>query len=305
MTNVNKSLGQIIAKYRVIAQISQEELAKRAGIHRTYVSQLERGLKSPTLPILFDIAHSLNIQASFLVVELENSLSNLSTNMTYIFNKKFNINCGFQVNSSHIKTALNQTNDFLETIPSTVYRSIDYKTTSSIIGSMFCQSIANITGAIVNPIEKGHPDVIPLTGQNSSEELLRNYPEGLEVKCTVGNIKTGENLRAGETRVNFLTGITWQAHHQEVGKLLGIVWDFVSSSRDFNYPKVTAMFYANNLVTEDWGQISGTSGRNTKVTGMLSSGKTKMGQGWVALFNNRNYIETYQKIMKFTLEELN
>lgn len=304
MTNINKSLGKIIAKYRVIAQISQEELATRAGIHRTYVSQLERGLKSPTLAILFDIANSLNVQASFLVAELENSISKLSTNMTYIVNNQFNINCGFQVNSNHIEIALNQTNDFLETIPSTVYRSIDYKTTSSIIGSMFCQSIANITGAIVNPIEKGHPDVIPSIGQSSSEELLRNYPEGLEVKCTVG-IKKGRDLRAGETRVNVLTGITWQAHHQEVGKLLGIVWDFVSSNQDFNYPKITAMFYANNLVTEDWGQISGTSGRNTKVTGMLSSGKSKMGQGWVALLDNQDYIETYQKIMKFTLGELN
>lgn len=107
--------------------------------------------------------------------------------MIYIINNRFNIYRGFDVSSQHIESALHQTNEFLETIPSTVYKSIDYKTTSSIIGAMFCQAIANATGAIVNPIEKGHPDVIPSAGANSSEELLRNYPVGLEVKCTVGN----------------------------------------------------------------------------------------------------------------------
>jgi hypothetical protein len=59
--------------------------------------------------------------------------------MTYIINPNFNIFCGFDVNAKHIESALNQT------IPSTVYKNIDYKTTSSIVGSMFCQSIAWLT----------------------------------------------------------------------------------------------------------------------------------------------------------------
>lgn len=221
--------------------------------------------------------------------------------MTYIINSKFNINCGFEVNSQHVKSALYQTNEFLEIIPSTVYKNIDYKTTSSIVGSMFCHSIANATDAIVNPIEKGHPDVIPKAGEKASEEVLRNYPVGLEIKSTVGNITKGANLRAGQPRVNLLEGITWQAHHREVKKLFGLVWDFVQSEHDFNYPKITAAFYADNLVTDDWGEISGTKGRNTKVTGMRSSGKQKMGEGWVALIDDRNYKEIYQRIMRFSI----
>ncbi len=221
--------------------------------------------------------------------------------MTYIINPKFNISCGFEVNSQHIESALPQTNEFLEIIPSSVYKNIDYKTTSSIVGSMFCQSIANVTGAIVNPIEKGHPDVIPKAGENSSEELLRNYPVGLEIKCTVGNITQGANLRAGQPRISSLEGITWQAHHREVKKLLGLVWDFVKSEHDFNYPKITAIFYAENLVTDDWGEISGTEGRNTKVTGMKASGKQKMGQGWVALIDEQSYKDIYRRIMKFSI----
>ncbi|WP_017306736.1 hypothetical protein, partial [Spirulina subsalsa] len=115
--------------------------------------------------------------------------------MTYILKPNFNIDCGFNLNGNHIKSALDQTNRFLETIPSTVYKNIDYKTTSSIVGSMFCHAIADVVGAIVNPIEKGHPDIIPIAGKDASEGELRNYPVGLEVKCTVGNIPKGSNLR--------------------------------------------------------------------------------------------------------------
>ena len=111
----------------------------------------------------------------------------------------------------------------------------------------------------------------------------------------------GANLRAGQPRINALEGITWQAHHQEVKELLGLVWDFVESEHEFNHPKVTAVFYANNLTTNDWGNISGIEGRNTKVTGMKVSGKEKMGQGWVALIDDHLYKQTYQRIMKFSI----
>ncbi|MCW6035332.1 hypothetical protein K4A83_03455 [Spirulina subsalsa FACHB-351] len=223
--------------------------------------------------------------------------------MIYILKPNFNIDCGFNLNGNHVNSALDQTNRFLETIPSTVYKNIDYKTTSSIVGSMFCHAIADVVGAIVNPIEKGHPDIIPIAGKDALEGELRNYPVGLEVKCTVGNIPKGSKLRAGEPRINALVGITWQAHHQEVTKLLGLVWDFVASEYEFNYPKITAAFYADNLTIEDWGRISGTKGRNTKVTGMKTTGKQKMGQGWVALIEDPLYRERYQKILKFSIEE--
>ncbi len=298
MTEINHALGKVISQYRTAAKISQEELADRAGIHRTYVSQIERGLKSPTLSILIQISKSLNTTASILIAETE---QNKKKQITYLINSKFNISCGFQVNSQHIESALHQTNKSLETLPSSIYRNIDFKTTSSIVGSMFCQSIASTTGAVVNPIEKGHPDIIPKEGENSSEELLRNYPFGLEVKCTIGNITKGD-LRAGESRITNLKGIVWQAHHRDVKQLLGLVWDFVQSEEhDFNYPRITAIFYSDNLVTDDWGKISGTEGRNTKVSSMVLSGKQKMGQGWVAMINNQQYKETYQRIMKFSI----
>ncbi len=77
MGNVNKDIAQTIAKLRHEANISQEELADRAGIHRTYVSQIERSLKSPSLQVLMQIAAALNTSASEIIKEIEtNELHN-------------------------------------------------------------------------------------------------------------------------------------------------------------------------------------------------------------------------------------
>lgn len=222
--------------------------------------------------------------------------------MRYRINPDFNIDVGFSVNAKNIQDAVEHTNNILSDLPSALFRSIDYKTTSAMIGSVFCDNVANLTGGIVNPIEKGHPDIIPSIGANASEEELRKYPCGLEIKCTIGNIEAGANLRAGEMRIRKLTGVTWQAHHREVEALLGLVWDFVDDGRNFNYPAITGVFYTNELVEEDWGEISGTTGRNTKVTGMRVSGKIKMGSGWVSIIDRTEYLEKYQRYLGFSTQ---
>lgn len=201
------------------------------------------------------------------------------------------------VTATDVVEAANLTNSILMDLPSGLYRSLDYKTISAIVGSVFCDSLASRTKGIVNPIEKGHPDIIPPAGAKATEEQLRNYPEGLEVKCTVGNIEKGANLRAGVQRIDKLTGITWQAHHREVKELMGLVWDFVQVKDKFHFPGLTAAFYANNLRREDWGEISGTTGRNTKVTGMRSSGKQKMGSGWIMFIDDPKYLAKYPRML--------
>jgi transcriptional regulator with XRE-family HTH domain len=71
VNNPNKAFGKVIAGLRKDALLSQEELAERACIHRTYVSQIERGLKSPTLVLLFRLAHALNTKPSQILMRLE------------------------------------------------------------------------------------------------------------------------------------------------------------------------------------------------------------------------------------------
>ena len=219
--------------------------------------------------------------------------------MKYRFNHEFSINCGFPVTMRNVASAVQQTNKSLSQLPFSLYRSIDYKTTSAIVGALFCDSVAYFTDGVVNPIEKGHPDLIPIEGEKETEEVLRNYPVGLEVKATVGNIQKGANLRAGQRRISLLTGITWQAHHRETRELMGLVWDFAKVRDDTAYPTITGVFYSDQLENHDWGKISGTTGRNTKVTGMKVSGKKKMGAGWVAIPAVELYSEKLTRLLKF------
>jgi transcriptional regulator with XRE-family HTH domain len=47
--------------------ISQEELAHRAGLHRTYISDIERGARNPSLKTLSRLADALEMSTSDLI----------------------------------------------------------------------------------------------------------------------------------------------------------------------------------------------------------------------------------------------
>lgn len=65
------AFGRVLRATRLAKSISQEELAARSGYHRTYVGQLERGEKSPSLRTIFNLAATLGVAASKMVVETE------------------------------------------------------------------------------------------------------------------------------------------------------------------------------------------------------------------------------------------
>lgn len=71
--------GEVICELRRGAGLSQEALADKAGVHRTYVSQLERGLKSPTLAVLMKLAAALEVRPSKILVLLERSLNEIQS----------------------------------------------------------------------------------------------------------------------------------------------------------------------------------------------------------------------------------
>lgn len=217
--------------------------------------------------------------------------------MNYRTRKGFAIDVGFRVTGENVCEAIALTNDILGGLPASLYRSLDFKTVSSIVGSIFCDALASRTEAIVNPIEKGHPDLVPAQAASATEAVLRNFPQGLEIKCTVGNVEQGANLRAGVRRLDKLKSITWQAHHREVESLMGLVWDFANDHDSFKHPAITAAFYEDDLEEADWGKISGTTGRNTKVCGMTASGKQKMGRGWVVVLDEPEYLAGFEKIL--------
>ena len=54
-----KRLGRNLYRARVAADLTQDELAYMVGMHRTEVSNIERGLRIPRSDTLMKIAHSL------------------------------------------------------------------------------------------------------------------------------------------------------------------------------------------------------------------------------------------------------
>lgn len=69
--SLNQAFGETLRMARRQAKISQEELAARSGLHRTYVSQLERGQKSPSLNVVAGLARSLGVRPHELVRSAE------------------------------------------------------------------------------------------------------------------------------------------------------------------------------------------------------------------------------------------
>ncbi|MDD4975552.1 MAG: S24 family peptidase [Bacteriovorax sp.] len=61
------NFGKALKEYRLNAGMSQEELALNSELDRTYISMLERNLKTPTLTTLVKISRSLSISPSILL----------------------------------------------------------------------------------------------------------------------------------------------------------------------------------------------------------------------------------------------
>ena len=64
-------LGAYLRDARVNAGLTQEQLAHAARLDRTYISMLERDLRSPTLEVFFDLCHALDLKPSTLVGRIE------------------------------------------------------------------------------------------------------------------------------------------------------------------------------------------------------------------------------------------
>ena len=64
-------LGEELKRARDEAGLSQEEVAHRAGIDRSYLSQLENDRKSPTLDLLFRVCAALGVKTATLVGRVE------------------------------------------------------------------------------------------------------------------------------------------------------------------------------------------------------------------------------------------
>ena len=65
--DIRKTLGANLKRLRRAKGWSQEEYAFEAGIHRTYVSDIERGARNPTIEILVKLALPLGVEPAELI----------------------------------------------------------------------------------------------------------------------------------------------------------------------------------------------------------------------------------------------
>ena len=65
---VGVAFGKVLRELREEKGLSQEELAADAELDRTYPSLLERGKRTPSLTILFEIACALDTSPQYLVI---------------------------------------------------------------------------------------------------------------------------------------------------------------------------------------------------------------------------------------------
>jgi len=61
MKGIAETIGERIRIYRNRAGLTQEKLAEMAGVHHTYVGQLERGEKNASLETIEKIANALKL----------------------------------------------------------------------------------------------------------------------------------------------------------------------------------------------------------------------------------------------------
>lgn len=71
MADLAPRIGAVVRQLREATGLSQEELAEQSGLHRTYISLVERGRRNITVDALSQIAEALNVYPSRLIAEAE------------------------------------------------------------------------------------------------------------------------------------------------------------------------------------------------------------------------------------------
>jgi transcriptional regulator with XRE-family HTH domain len=61
--------GERVRNLRKIIKISQDELAYRSGLHRNYISDVERGTRNISLKAIYKIARGLNVSVEALFIK--------------------------------------------------------------------------------------------------------------------------------------------------------------------------------------------------------------------------------------------
>lgn len=256
--------------------------------------------------------------------------------MTYLINKNAALNYltgdnNFErIDLGMVLSSVEETSRVIETISNLdvdLFHILGMRNLSAFVGEVFARSFAkNSRGRYMsNPHQDGYPDLLLLDSIGESmikKIILENrmkdkspfspFPNGgLEIKATCGSVPTPAVCSAkgfdkpgiGDTRIDYMTGYDWKAHHRETNNLIGLLWDF-----DQGLPSIGAVFFSSNLDESDWGKIvqpKDGGGRTTSVSIMSRAGVRKMCEGWVLVKDDYRYmrfLEKYNKLRIFNVE---
>jgi transcriptional regulator with XRE-family HTH domain len=74
MKQLSDQFGGVVRRSRETNGWSQEVLAERAGLNRSYLGEIERGSAVPSLMTIAKIAHALEVRLSTLIAHCEQQL---------------------------------------------------------------------------------------------------------------------------------------------------------------------------------------------------------------------------------------
>jgi len=71
---IAKIFGEELRKVRGRAEISQEKLALEADVDRSFLSKMERGIRQPSLTVIFKLCSALNYPPEQLILDVRSRL---------------------------------------------------------------------------------------------------------------------------------------------------------------------------------------------------------------------------------------
>lgn len=71
MDALQLQFGRVVRRKRLAADLSQEALSAAAGLHRTYVGLLERGLRMPSIRVAKKVAEALGTTVGEFLAEVD------------------------------------------------------------------------------------------------------------------------------------------------------------------------------------------------------------------------------------------
>lgn len=68
---MKKVIGQVLRQFRIESGLSQDQLVDKIDMSKAFLSEIERGIKMPSLETLFRISKALDVNAWEIVKEIE------------------------------------------------------------------------------------------------------------------------------------------------------------------------------------------------------------------------------------------